>query len=419
MLLRQVDDRLRLTEWFSDLLPDERRDDRVVHDRQEQIRQRVYQIAAGYEDCNDADTLRDDPLLKTVCDRNPSDPQGLSSQPTLTRLENSVDARTVKKLLLTFEQKYVEELPENTDVVILDIDSTDDETHGDQQLSFFHGFYDHHMYHPFMVFDGISGQLISTLLRPGNTHSGRAVLPLLRRLICAVKARFPEAQVVVRGDSGFCLPRILDGLEQLDTELGDVDYIFGIAKNAVLLRLGQPAIDEAERRFERTGHHLQLFSSFDYAAQTWSHRRHVVIKAERHVKGPNPRFVVTSLKDFPAHVLYHAYIQRARCELYIKDFKNAVMADRLSCHGFMANFFRLLLHALTYRLMLGLRQCIKKVSPELGRSQFDTLRLRLIKVAAQVKESVRRILVRLPSVFPYASLFRMVAAGPDPPAAPA
>ncbi len=418
-MLRQVDDHLRLTEWFSGLLPDERRDDRVVHDRQEQIRQRVYQIAAGYEDCNDADTLRGDPLLKTVCDRSPSDPQGLSSQPTLTRLENSVDARTIKKLLLTFEQKYVDELPEDTDVVVLDIDSTDDETHGTQQLSFFHGFYDHHMYHPFMVFDGTSGQLISMLLRPGNTHSGRAVLPLLCRLIRAIKARFPDAQIVVRGDSGFCLPRILDGLEQLETELGDVDYIFGIAKNKVLLRLGQPAIDEAERRFERTGRHLQHFSSFEYAAKTWSHLRHVVIKAERHIKGPNPRFVVTSLKEFPAHVLYHAYIQRARCELYIKDFKNALMADRLSCHSFIANFFRLLLHALAYRLMLGLRQSTEKVAPKLGRSQFDTLRLRLLKIAAQIKESARRILVRLPAAFPYASVFRAIATGLDPPLATA
>ncbi len=179
LLLRQADETLGLCERWAKEIPDDREATRVAHKRLEQVRQRVFQIAMGYEDCSDADHLRDDPVLKTTCDRLPND-QALSAQPTLSRFENAVDARAIEALINDLEQSYVDELPADTSLVVLDIDGTDDETHGNQQLTFFHGFYDHYMYHPLLVFDGDTGQLISAILRPGNAHAARGARPAMR-----------------------------------------------------------------------------------------------------------------------------------------------------------------------------------------------------------------------------------------------
>jgi hypothetical protein len=418
ILLRQVDDRLGVTRWFSSALCDDRDPAKVIHDRLEQCRQRVFQIALGYEDCNDSDTLRHDPLLKTVCNRLPSDEHGLSSQPTLSRFENSMDWVTIRRLIRAFEETYVASLPDGTAEVVLDIDATDDETHGAQQLAFFHGYYDHWMYHPLLLFDGDSGQLISAKLRPGNTHASSDSASMLARVIRRIKRRFPDAHILVRGDSGFCIPHVLETLEGLDEQYGDVDYLFGIAKNAVLLRKAEAAMEVAAEMHGRYRTSIKHFTDFEYAAGTWSHTRLVIAKAEHNSFGPNPRFVVTSLRGFPPELIYKAYCARGQCENLIKDLKNALAADRLSCPSFQANFLRLLLHAAAYRLMHELRLQAAEHSDELARAQFDTIRLRVLKVAALVKQSVRRIHIRLPLAFPFAKVFRAIADSLDPPPLP-
>jgi hypothetical protein len=405
LLVRQADDRLGLCQRLASRLPDQRDPDRIEHSREEQLRQRVLQIALGYEDCNDADRLRHDPLFKTACDRAPDGPP-LSSQPTLSRFENVADGRAIKAMIADLEQSYVDGLPADTNLVVLDIDPTDDETHGRQQLTFFHGFYDQHMYHPLLVFDGQSGQLVSVLLRPGNAHAARGAKSLLTRIIRRIKVRFPSAQILVRADSGFCVPRILDQLEALKRELGDIHYVLGLAKNPRLLALAEEAIAEARRRYEMTRRHVRHFTAIQYAAATWSHERRVVAKAEHHHKGANPRFVVTDLDDVEPQLVYDViYCARGQAENMIKDLKNALNADRLSCSRYVANFFRLLLHATAYRLMHAIRTAAATVAPDLATKQFDTLRLRLLKVAAHVTQSARRILVRLPRVFPLAEAF--------------
>ena len=409
LLLRLIDDRLGLSALFADALPDERDPTKIQHSRLEQVRQRLYQIALGYEDCNDATSLRRDPLLLTVCDRTPEDPLGLSSQPTLSRLENAPKGAALRKLMLGFEQAWVDSLPEDTTVVILDIDTTDDPVHGHQQLAFFHGHYDQHMLHPLLLFDGVTGELIAARLRPGNAHSSRGATLLLRSVIRALKKRFPTVQIVVRGDSGFCVPRILDALEALNSEYGEVDYVLGLAKNSALLRLAEPAMTEAADRYKDTHQHVRMFTGFEYAAKGWPHPRWVIAKAEHDAKGANPRFVVTSLKGFAPNTIYDGYCERGQAENFIKDFKNAIHADRLSCTQFTANFFRLMLHGAAYRLMYALRRSAGQVRAELGRVQMDTLRLSLLKVAAIVVQSVRRILVKLPEVFPLAQLFEKLA----------
>lgn len=410
LLLRQVDDRLGLSQWMARLLPDRRDPAKTQHSVQELLRQRIFQIALGYEDGNDAGWLRHDPALKTACDRLPFDDGALSSQPTLSRLENSVSMRVVTRLARAFIERWVAALPADTDVVILDIDATDDETHGGQQLSFFHGYYDHHMYHPLLLFNGTGGELITAILRPGNTHAGRGAARLLRRVIRAIKHRFPGAQVVVRGDAGFSLPAIMNELERLNDELDDVDYLLGLAKNDVLLRLAAPVMEAARQEQRGSGATVRHFSSFAYATKdTWPHPRRVVVKAEHSEKGANPRFVVTSLDGVRPDWVYHAYIQRGASENWIKDLKNALAADRLSCCRFAANAFRLLLHSAAYVLMHALRTHLAPHAPRLATAQFDTLRLRLLKVAAVVSQSARRILVRLPQTFPFATAFHNLA----------
>ena len=411
LLLRRAAAKTRICEEIARLLPDGRQEGKVKHSRYEQILQRVFMIACGYEDCNDADTLRHDPLLKTACGSSPRMETGLSCQSTLSRLENLVDARRVIAVHRLFEDAYVASLPKKTERVVLDIDATDDETHGSQQLSFFHGYYDHYMYHPVMIFDE-SGQLISFRLRAGNTHSSRLAAPMLERLIRKIKNRFPSCQVIVRADSGFCVPRILRVLESLDARFGKIDYVLGIARNQVLERLVEDELAKAKQLFEETGQRSRVFSDFFYAAGSWTCERWVVAKAEHMKQGPNPRFVLSTLCDDPSEAVYAFYCRRGDCENRIKDFKNALLADRLSCTRFVANAFRLCLHAAAYRVMFELRQQAAAFSEELGRAQFDTLRLKLLKVAAMITESVRRIRIRLPDAYPLKAIFASMLSAP-------
>ena len=408
LLLRQLDDRIGLTQRFAALLEDHRHPDRRRHHRREQLRQRVYQIVLGYEDCNDAELLRLDPMMQHGCG---SGDQPLSSQPTLSRWENSITGRELNQLWREFEQHYVDELDPATAFVVLDIDGTDDPTHGSQQLSMFHGFYDQHMFHPLVIFDGERGQLISALLRGGNAHASRGAATMLKRIIRAIKQRCPNAAIVVRGDSAFAMPGLMDCLEQLSDELGDVDYVLGLAQNTRLLELAAPLIAEAAEEYATTKRFVRRFAWLRYSTlKTWSRERDVVLKVEYGERGANPRFVVTTLVGFDPGLIYdRGFCPRGQSENYIKDLKNAIAADRLSCHRFAANAFRLFLHAVAYRLTHALRNTAATIEPTLRRVQMDTLRLRLLKVAAVVVRSVRRVVVRLPRAFPLAAAFTAIA----------
>lgn len=414
MLLRQLDQRLELTAQFARLLPDRRNAERVRHGRLEQLRQRVYQICLGYEDCNDADRLRTDPALRLACG---AEGRELSSQPTLSRFENATSGRELNQLWREFERQYVDALDEATPLVVLDIDATDDPTHGNQQLSFFHGFYDHHMFHPLLVFDALTGQLITALLRPGKAHGAKGAVGVVTRLIRAIRARCPDAAIVVRGDSAFAGPHMLAKLEALDAELGDVDYVLGYQTNPRLIAMAEPLRSSVAEQYAERGGFVRRFGWMRYTAGSWEHERSIVVKVEHGERGENPRFVVTSLDGFPPDLIYDAaFCPRGQSENFIKDLKNALCAERLSCHRFVANAFRLFLHAVAYRLMHGLRVVVARAAPvvapegepkplRLATAQMDTLRLRLLKVAAIVVSSVRRTLIRLPRSFPLAAAF--------------
>jgi hypothetical protein len=353
--------------------------------------------------------LRLDPAWKVACDRNVDETDALSSQPSLSRFEHAMTARAVVLLTRTLEDEYVASLPADTTEIVLDLDSTDDPTHGQQPLSFFNAHYDGYIYFPLLVFDG-QGRLAGMRLRPGNAGNSRYAAPLMTRLVRKLKARFSRARILVRADGGFCTPRFLDAIEHLDAELTDVRYVIGLPHNSRLVGFAHAPMQEAAREALATGETTRRFAGFRYATRNWAHKRRVVVKAEHLGDKANPRFVVTTVDERDPRTVYEKlYCPRGQAENAIKDFKRALCGDRLSCTTYVANAFRLALHAIAYRLLDALRRVVVEVAPGLGRRQFDTLRLLLLKVAALVGQSVRRFTFQLPSAFPMASVFVAVA----------
>jgi hypothetical protein len=402
--LEQADAALGLCAAFAASIPDWRRGP-VRHARETLVRQRVFQIACGYEDQDDADTLRTDPLLKLVCGRLPETGRDLASQPTLSRLENAVDRKSCYRLAVAVGELYLRERERNgvPTQIVLDLDGTDDPTHGQQEGSAYHGYYRHHMYHPLLVFDGETNQLITAVLRPGNTHGSTGVKAVLRRIVAALRARWPGVSIEVRLDSGGAVPAVYDWCEQQG-----IPYTIGLITNPRLTALAAPLAAEAQRqRAESGAAKVRLLGEVTYQAASWERPRRVIIKAEALAKGPNTRFVVTTRADPPA-ALYDWYVQRGERENGIKDLKVACFADRLSDHRFWANQFRLLLHAVAYWLLDTLRRWLGAMRVE--RMQLDTLRLRLLKIGGRVWQRADRVRLRLASSHPGQPLWDHLAA---------
>lgn len=346
------------------------------------VRQRVLQIACGYADQDDADELRTDPIFKLACGQAPESGPALASQPTLSRLENAVDRPAVERVAEALVHTYIRQRARDGTPrhVVLDLDGTDDPTHGTQEGSAYHGYYRQHMYHPLLVFDGETGQLITAVLRPGNVHGSRFVVLVLRRLLKSLRAAWPESTVEIRADGGFGIPRLYAWCEAQG-----VTYTIGLIPNPVLERTAAPLRAEAQAlSADQAGAKVRLADETAYQAGTWLRARRVIFKAEALEQGPNTRFVVTTRTDAPL-ALYDWYVERGEAENWIKDFKNALQADRLSDHRFWANAFRLLLHAAAYWLLDTLRRWLTAV-PEAAAWQMDTLRLRVIKIGAWVRE---------------------------------
>jgi hypothetical protein len=411
LLLRQLDERLGLTRRLAGCMVDRRERGKVRHEVFALLRQRIYQIALGYEDCNDADHLRADPALKLAVGRAPTEAD-LASQPTLSRWENAVGWRECwrigEALLGCYLQRHRKHPPRR---IVLDVDATDDETHGHQQLSFFHGYYDEHCYLPLLIFAQAEGEgeqeLIGALLRPGNVHGGHRAMAMIRAVVRRLREAFPECAIELRADSALAFPEVYEGCEKIE-----LPYTISLPKNDRLREMAQPWLRDAEAIHAECGEKVQIFGEFAYAAHSWSRERRVICKAEVMSKGENPRFVVTSRRGPKPEALYRFYCQRGDPENRIKELKADLKADRLSCRRFWANQFRLLLHASAYVLMQAMRVAL--AGTEFARGQVATLRLRLLKVGARVHESVRRVLVQLPSAYPWFDLWhRLARAGPD------
>jgi hypothetical protein len=401
--LAEADGALGLCEALAACIPEWRRGP-VRHALATLVRQRVYQIACGYEDQDDADTLRADPLLKLACGRRPESGADLASQPTLSRLENAVDRRACYRLAQALVGVYQQEreregVPRR---ILLDLDGTDDPTHGDQEGSAYHGYFRQHMYHPLLVFDGDTDQLITAVLRPGNAHGSWGVVALLKRLVAAFRQRWPGVRIELRADSGFGVPALYDYCEA-----ERITYTIGLVPNARLEALAAPLLAGAQRQQAETGaDKVRLAGEAEYRADSWSRSRRVVFKAEALAKGPNTRFVVTTRTDEPL-ALYDWYVDRGEPEQWIGDFKLGCFADRLSCHRFAANQFRLLLHAAAYWLLDTLRRRLARLG--VARMELATLRLRLLKIGGRVRELLTRVRLSLASHHPGEPLWRLLA----------
>jgi hypothetical protein len=365
------------------------------------LTQRVYGIAMGWEDCNDFNTLRGDPLYAMTLGAAPA------TQPTLSRFENSRNSKDLYRMSKAMVEVFIDRhkaCPPKR--IIIDIDATVDPAHGQQQFEFFNGFYDCHCFLPLLVFgmcDGAPMEILAAVLRPGNAHSGKRAAAILKRLAARLREAFPKTEIWVRADAGFALPEFYTACEKLGLK-----YLVGLAGNNVLEETAEPLMVQARGKRDERKADARFFGSFDYAAGTWERERRVIVKAEALVgktEGKagkdNPRFVVTNLAGDP-ETLYAMYCHRGESENRIKEMKLDLASGRTSCRRFTANAFRLMLHALAFALLSFLRDHLG--STELARSTMGQIRLKLLKIAAIVEVSTRRVLIRLPRGHPHVPL---------------
>jgi len=449
--IRQFDERIGLTRRFAEALDDPRSPLFVEHSFLQMTRSRIYGILADYEDQNDHDILRSDPVFKLIAGRSPEDAD-LASQPTLSRFENSINVRSLYRLRDLFVDEFIASFPTPPRMLTFDLDAVDDPVHGSQQLSLFHGHYDQYQYFPAFITCAENDQFVTIALRPGMVPAALGCDDDLRHLVPRLRQAWPDVRIVVRGDAGYGVPTMYDACEELR-----VEYSFGIGANPILKRLSDELLQRAVAAFEATGVPQRLFDAFAYQAGSWPTERWLVVKAEVNELGTNRRFVVTTRPG--ARVLpedaYDDYAGRGESENRNKEIKCDLAMDRMSDHRFMANAFRLYLHAAAMNLLARLRRTIALPNPSvsdpivpaapatddrpttnadvppeawtgkerqaffrarrrrdpLGEGHPCTWRSLLIKVAAEIVVSSRRIVVRLSSSWPhldhYANLVRL------------
>ena len=396
LTLRAFDERHHLTADLITKLPDERDPERVQHPLLTLLRQRVYAICAGYEDANDAHHLRQDPILQIVADHPLG--ESLGSQPTLSRLENAATARSIAELgslgLEWFIRLCGAQVRKRHEI-LLDVDSTNDPTHGQQQLSMFNGYYGESVYHPLLIWEGHTGCLLHARLRRGNCVSYNRVLGRLRRLLRRLQRAFPGVPIRLRADAGFYWHALFELLDQ-----EGVEYAIRIKTNQVLQRSAAPLVQRTAQAYERQQHPQIRFTSFRYRAHTWKRARRVLAKAEHNAQEHEVCFLVTNRSGKAAEI-WLFYNGRGECENSIDELKNGFHADRLSCHRFLANAFRLLLHGVAYNLVNLFRQ---QLPASLRTLEINTLRQQLFKVGARVLQTARWMWVHFATGWPYQSI---------------
>ncbi len=414
VLLKALDDRLRLTEQLAGCLADRRDPEKIRHTLRDLLRQRIFGLACGYEDANDAARLTDDPLHKLAVGRDPVIGAALASQPTLSRFEHAASPRALSRMGRTLAATVVahhrERLKGRVQRITIDLDPTDDPTHGPQEFTFFNGHYDTWGYLPLVATltcnDEAEQYLVAIVLRPGNSPAKHGACGLLRMLLRRLRRAFPGAALRVRVDGGFAGNDWVDVLEAQR-----VEYVVGLAGNARLTRRAGRLLGEAYGLSKYSGRTEHVYGDTLYAAQSWSRRRRVIIKAEV-VRLPgreptcNPRFVVTNLREAPATV-YAGYCQRGDVENRLKELHKGLALGRTSCSRFWANQFRVLLTAAAYVRLQELRR--RAQGTACANAQVSTLRERLLKLAVWVERSMRRVVLHLPQVAPWSDTWRRVA----------
>lgn len=411
VVLAAADRRLGLIDRLADCLDDPRDPARRRHELRELLAQRIFGLACGYEDANDAARLADDPVHKLLLGRDPVRGEALASQPTLSRFENGVGrAGLLAMSAALLDTVLGRRRPGKVKRIVVDLDITDDPTHGTQQLSFFNGHYRTSCYLTLLAFLTFNGEpdqhLVATMLKPGNAPTARGALAMLMRILDPLQKRFPAARILVRLDGGFAGPELLTFLDEVC-----VDYVVGLPGNPVLQRRAAPFMAAVQLRSALTGASERDFHDTRYAAHTWDHERRVVIKAEvtrypEREPRDNPRFVVTNLKLAPEK-LYALYCQRGEIENRIKELHHGLAIDRTSCTRFLANQLRVLLTAAAFVLLQEVRR--RAAGTRFHRAQVWTLREQILKLGARVVVSARRIVLHLPESFPFLVPWRRIA----------
>lgn len=410
LLLRSTERRIGLLSRLAGCFTDFRRQERVEHGVAEMVAQRVYALALGYSDLNDHDQLRDDPLMGLLAGKRESG-KALASKSTLCRLERTTqagaaqdrykkvryDTAAIDRLLV---EVYLESQAEPPERIVIDLDATDTPLHGKQEGRFFHGYYDHYCYLPLYIFAG--DQILGVRLREANQDASAGSVEEIERIVAQIRTRWPQTQIILRADSGFCREQLMKWCED-----HRVDYVFGLARNQRLRRRIGKAMRQAAAEAQRTAKPARVFTEFRYRThKTWSRARRVIAKAERIEGKENPRYVVTSLPAGqwqPWQLYEDLYCARGEMENRIKE-QMSLFADRMSAETMRANQLRLYLSAAAYVLVEALRRLALK-GTAMAEAQVETIRLRLLKIGARISVSARRVVVSMSSGYPWQALF--------------
>jgi len=407
MILREAMKRNDIVDRIAGSVSDTRHSSYVRHRMRELIAQRTGQISCGYEDANDCDSMCDDPLLKMLAEREP-DADPLASQPTMSRLENEVTVRDLLRIGYAFVDNFIASFRKAPEAVVLDMDPTADHVHGSQQLAFFNAHEDEYCFMPFHVYDGITGRLITTVLRTGKTPTSAEIVSVLKRIERRLRKAWPETMLILRADSHHTKPEVMDWMESKG-----IQFVTGLMPNNRVKEVFSHAIRTAERRFEKLGRTVTMHAADYYAAETWSRHRRVVCRIIVSERGTDVRFIVTSFDSTSAKYLYaNIYSGRGRMELMIKDHKTALKSDRTSCHRKEANQFRLFMHSAAYVLLHWIRENMLK-GGEFANAQFDTIRLKLLKLGTRVETKKTFVRLHFPEACPYQQPFANAMASLD------
>lgn len=391
LLLNEVEKQLGLIEKLAGCISDPRHQGYVVHSIDSMLKQRVMQIAAGYEDANDCNTLRDDGIFKICAGQE----QTLSGQSTMCRLENLPNSKELYNMAKVFIDNFIASYPKAPRLIILDCDDTNALTYGQQELSLFNTYYGDYCYMPLHIYEGFSGKLVTTILKPGRRSKSLNVFSLMRKLINYLCEHWPNTLIILRGDSHFCSKEFMDWSEGRS----NIGFLTGITGNAVLNRLSKITAESAKREYDLYKKPVKRYHSFEYKAGSWEHSQRIVVKVEVTSMGINIRYIVSSLRNIRSKSLYEqGYCARATAELRIKEHKTYLLSDRMSCNSFMANQFRLFLHSAAYVLIHTLQTEMLKTT-EFCKVSMKTIQLKLIKVAARVKIMKTKVKIELPKEF--------------------
>jgi len=392
LLLREIENQTGLIDGIRTCITDTRDIRYIDHSITELITQRVFQIAAGYEDCNDCNDLRSDMVFKTCAGRLPKTGRDLASQPTMSRLENAIGPRDLIRMGRYLLDTFVASYASAPGVIIIDCDDTNNNTYGQQQLTLFNNYYHDHCYMPLHIYEGLSGKLITTILKPGRRNKQNNVASLLKKIVRHLREQWPDTMIIVRGDSHFASKDFM----QWSAGQPRTGYITGLTGNKKLYQLSAVTIESAEREFKQYGKPVKRYHSFMYQAGSWETAQKIVVKVEVSSMGTNIRYIVTNLTKIRAKELYgKGYCARGAMELRIKEHKLYLKSDRSSCNSFYANQFRLFLHSIAYVLLHTMQKELFK-GTEYANATFKTIQNKIIKTAAWVKEMKTKIKVEFP-----------------------